>query len=560
MAMVEAGSLIALAPLMQVVAEGADEYVGTLGPLELKFSIFELSSIAATLVLLTLILTIATSYASARIISSNQYRRRLELVDSFIDAEWEAQDAVHDGRLVTFSLDFVNQSAHGLRDLAAFAKNVAGLVVFVGSALLVSWVATMAIATVTGLVFLLQSPIRKRARIYSAGYSECNVEISEELSTLERTARELNAYGVGTAAAAHLRRVARRQRALRVRGDVIGALPSPLFRTAGLLVIVALIASTASARGMEIAALGVVILLLYRSLSYGQNLAGVHAKLIVLVPVLEQLDEEQSRYQNRKRPVDGLEIKTANSLRLREVSYTYPGSKTPALAASLDFAIGEIVGVVGPSGAGKSTLVDLLVGLRQPSSGVVEISDTSLTELSDKSRARLIALVPQAVSVIPASVSENVDFYRALDEKRIDDAVDTVGLRSLVSDLPEGMNTQIGTGSRSVSGGQVQRLGIARAIAGNPDFLIMDEPTSALDPGSEELVANLIGRHRGTVGVIVIAHRLSTLRHCDRVIVIEDGRVSGDDSLEDLRETSNYVQAAFELGSLDWKQPPPRRD
>lgn len=549
----EAGALVALAPLFQAVAEGSNSYTGDLGPVNVDLTVSQLSALAALLVAMGFLLSLLTNYVSSRIVNSYLLRRRLEFVRTFVAADWETQSAARDGRLVAFVMDLTGQTAQGLKGLSSLVINAAGLAVFLGVALFVSTAATLVIAITSSLIFLLQRPLRQAARRLSDESARCNVALSEELATISYGARDISAFGVGSEASSKFRQVAQYQRGVRVRGDSINSSISPLFRTLGTLMIIALIAYVGANGGIEVAALGVVVLTLYRSLSYGQALVGTHSGLVSLEPVLDQLEREYQSYRSHPRRLGLCDSSEAKTLELKDVCYRYPGSSSQVLIA-VSFAVrrGEIVGIVGPSGAGKSTLADLIVGLREPTNGAIFLDAQVLTNVFYSTRVQRISLVSQAVPIIPATVSDNVNFFRELGAENTAEAITAVGLRPLIDSFPDGPLTRIGTGARALSGGQAQRLGIARAIAGKPDFLVLDEPTSALDPGSEEFVTDMIGSLRGRVGVIVIAHRLSTLRHCDRVIVMEDGQVTGDDSLHHLRNTNVYVERAFELGSLDW--------
>lgn len=549
----EAGALIAVAPMLQAAAEGTDDYTGDLWFFEVDFSLVTLAWIAAGLVLWSFVLTIVSVAASSRAVSEHQRRRRVEVVADFLDADWETQSQTQNGRLVAFAQDFVNQSAAGLRDVATLVRSSTGLLVFLGGAMAVSWLATLAIAVTTSLVWLAQRPVRRRAASLTHRYGELNVEMSEEISDLESAARELRVAGVGVESAKRLRQVADEQRRVRVRADVASAVSAPMLRAVGTLVIVGLIGYASSTRSMEVAALGVVVVLLYRSLGYGQTAASAHSKLNVLLPLLEQLESERQRHAERRVQPSGATLDSGEELRADDVAYRYPGAASPAVR-DVSFAArrGETIGIVGPSGAGKSTLADLLVGLREPTSGSMRLDGVELRELSVESRARRVTLLPQHVAVLAASIADNVDFHRGVGIDRIGAALAAVGLSDTVNAMPLGSDTVIGSGARALSGGQAQRVGIARALVADTDFVVLDEPTSALDANSENLIVEVIERLREHAGVIVIAHRLSTLRHCGRVIVVEDGRVTGDGSLAELRTTNAFVRDALHHGSLDW--------
>ena len=157
----------------------------------------------------------------------------------------------------------------------------------------------------------------------------------------------------------------------------------------------------------------------------------------------------------------------------------------------------------------------------------------------------------QNVPVITGTVRDNVRYFRDIDDADIDDAIVAAGLADVVAQLSEGLDTVVGPGARALSGGQAQRLGIARALAGKPAIIVLDEPTSALDAAAEQVVTDTIGTLRGLVGVVVIAHRLTTLRHCDRIVVIQDGRVADEGTMTELRERNKFLDHAFQVGRLD---------
>jgi len=234
------------------------------------------------------------------------------------------------------------------------------------------------------------------------------------------------------------------------------------------------------------------------------------------------------------------------------VSFFYPNEPVPAVQdLSIEVSKGEVLGIVGPSGAGKSTLAELCVGLRYPTTGQVVVGGVDMVDLVDEERSRCIALASQSVPLIPDTVRANVRFFRDVSDSDIDYAIEAAGMAIVVSELPDGADTIVGPGARSLSGGQTQRIGIARALAGRPKFIVFDEPTSALDAAAERLITETIGRLRGSIGVIVIAHRLTTLRHCDRIVVIEHGRLADEGSFSEIGERNDYLKYALSAGHLD---------
>ncbi|MSV90237.1 MAG: ATP-binding cassette domain-containing protein, partial [Actinobacteria bacterium] len=212
---------------------------------------------------------------------------------------------------------------------------------------------------------------------------------------------------------------------------------------------------------------------------------------------------------------------------------------------------GEVVGVVGPSGAGKSTLVQLLLGLREPTSGAIEIDGINLRDVDRASWNSRVAFVAQDATLFTGTVADNIRFFRStVSDSDLRDAATQANLLNEIEHLPDGFDTFLGERGTRLSGGQRQRLSIARALAGRPEFLILDEPTSALDSHSEALIRDTIASLRSKVTVVIIAHRMSTIDMCDRIIVIEQGQMTAFETPEVLRSTSGFYRLALERSGM----------
>jgi ABC-type multidrug transport system fused ATPase/permease subunit len=182
--------------------------------------------------------------------------------------------------------------------------------------------------------------------------------------------------------------------------------------------------------------------------------------------------------------------------------------------------------VVGPSGSGKSTLAQLLLRLREPTSGEVDVDGVDARSFTESSWRRHVALVPQQAHLLHGTVAENIAFLRPwVDDAAIERAARDAGIHDEILALPAGYQTSVGASTRDLSGGQVQRISIARALAGSPSVLVLDEPTSALDVHSEAIVQDTMESLRHRMLVVIVAHRLSTLSICDQLVVLRDGVV-----------------------------------
>ncbi len=225
------------------------------------------------------------------------------------------------------------------------------------------------------------------------------------------------------------------------------------------------------------------------------------------------------------------------TIALVDIAYTYPGAAAPALRdLTLTIRRGESLGIVGPTGAGKSTLVDIIVGLLPPTTGQVTVDGVDLAGHGRDWR-RHVGYVPQAIVLLDDTLCRNVALgiaERDIDEARVRAALRTAQLEAVVASLPDGLETRVGERGLRLAGGERQRLGIARALYHDPDVLVLDEATAALDTATEAAVAEALGALRGAKTVLLIAHRLSTVRACDRIAMLVDGRLADCGTYDEL--------------------------
>lgn len=241
---------------------------------------------------------------------------------------------------------------------------------------------------------------------------------------------------------------------------------------------------------------------------------------------------------------------TARSMRLDAVSFTYPGAAAAAVqGVSLELPFGQTLALVGASGSGKSTLVDIVLGLLEPSGGQVLVGEQPLAQVLPAWRAR-VGYVPQDVSLFDASVARNVALTwkdSEVDEEAVRRALERAQLLDVVEARPDGIHGKVGERGLSLSGGQRQRLGVARALYTDPLVLVMDEATSALDTSTEAAVTAAIRDLAGEVSVLVVAHRLATIRHSEQVCFLRDGRLIASGTFAEVvaAEPDFAVQAAL---------------
>lgn len=241
-------------------------------------------------------------------------------------------------------------------------------------------------------------------------------------------------------------------------------------------------------------------------------------------------DIEQSREYLRDQEDIGRELLPADPRRLvfDNVGFVFPDASTPAVRdLTLTIEMGTTIGIAGPSGAGKSTLIDLLLGLLAPTQGTITLDGHPLADVLADWRSR-VGYVPQDVALFDGSIAQNIALVwdDSYDLERVERAARRAQLWEVISQRDGGVLARVGDRGLSLSGGQRQRLGIARALYDDPLVLVLDEATSALDAKTEADVTEAIRDLRGEVTVIAVAHRLSTIRHSDQLIFMQDGTVA----------------------------------
>jgi ABC-type multidrug transport system fused ATPase/permease subunit len=209
-----------------------------------------------------------------------------------------------------------------------------------------------------------------------------------------------------------------------------------------------------------------------------------------------------------------------NEINISHLSFKYPNNNENTLQdVNLKIRYGESIGIIGKTGEGKSTIVDLICGLLKPHEGSILVDDNDIQK-NLKSWQQKIGYVPQNIYLLDDSIKENIIFGRKEDNdtnKKLNDAIKLAQLDKLISDLPKGLNTFVGDRGTRLSGGQVQRIGIARAIFNNSQVLIFDEATSALDVETEKNFIDDIYKLKTKKTLIIISHRISSLERCDRI-------------------------------------------
>jgi ABC-type multidrug transport system fused ATPase/permease subunit len=490
-----------------------------------------------------------------------------KMLEGYLDAKWVTQQDFSTGEVQRMVVNSVGSTIAILASLITLLAEVAVFAAVVAALLIINpilAISALLYLTAAGVVYLqlVRKPVTQRGQELQVQAERVNTSLVELVGGL----RELTIRNVQRAFAERYLIAASRElsayRLIVVSNQGMRYLLEVLLIGGAALVIA--FATLTDSTTTVLVSMGVL-------LAAGLRLVPSLNTLLIAVntvrsnePGVVVLEGAMARFVN----ADAREVSDAdrtmasvsaseddNSTRvaLRDVSYKYPTRATFALeSVSLEIPHGETLGVVGSTGSGKSTLVDLLLGLLEPTKGTVVVGDALLTDNVEEWRSR-VGFVPQDIFLLDATVRENIvfgDTDTCEAEVRIDEAIDLAQLREVLSNLPDGLDTSLGERGRRLSGGQRQRIGMARALYRRPSVLVLDEATSALDNETERQIGDALRTLHGKMTMIVIAHRLSTVRHCDRIVYLERGRVVGLGTFDDLLETSPGFARLVELGSI----------
>jgi subfamily B ATP-binding cassette protein MsbA len=415
----------------------------------------------------------------------------------------------------------------------------------------------LTLACVPAMVFLLQGLLR-RLRRHSRARARERGEVTATIAERIGAVRLIRAYGEEARESARFASQASRYRRQVIRTQRFSSLTSPLTEVfSGFLVILIIWAGTRPALiglGGPLAPETIIVFLIaaLKLTSPLKTISSYPAVMAVTLAsaekVFEILDEPSSEVD---RPGEG-EARFQREIVFDRVSFRY-GQGDPVLS-EVSFALpkGKVVALVGPSGAGKTTLADLLPRFHDPTEGAITMDGVPLTRLSRRSLRALMGVVSQDTVLLNDTVQANIAYGSPTATRaQVEAAARAANADLFIAQLPYGYETLLGERGTRLSGGQRQRIAIARALLRDPPILILDEATSALDTESERLVQQAIDRLMAERTVLVIAHRLATVRDADEIVVLEAGRLVQRGTHEQLFRSGGLYRRLYDLQFRD---------
>jgi len=549
-----AGILEAL--FLFLIARVALAISGDDGPIHifagLDLSVTKTLVVAGIVIAVRLVATLVSIRISTSLARTVAITTRERLAESYLSSSWSLQQSEPAGKLQQLLMGFTF-SVTGLVNVTGVAGTAfLTLLALLATAAMVDLAATLLVITALSLFAVVLSPLRHRLNTRAELLASEELSLANKVSELDSLGLEIQSFALPKRVLEYLRPLTESETLARQRVDNLSQASVPVYITFAYTAVVIGLAAVAVLDISEFGSTSVVMLIMLRSLIYGQQLQQATTALAERAPFLHFLDETHLRYEASRPKRGAVVVETLESIQLDKLWFSYR-DEIPALRGlSLNIQAGEIIGIVGPSGSGKSTLVEILLGLRIPGEGAVLVNGIELPELSRESWSAISAFVPQETTLITGTVSENIRFFRqGITDEDVIRAAQHAFIDSDIRGLPDGYESWIGERGAELSGGQRQRLAIARAIVGNPQLLILDEPTSALDDRSEGMIRKSLSDLSQNTTVIVVAHRMSTLSVCDRILVLQDGRMLVFDKTSRVLDPEHGYSTVLEASEID---------
>jgi ATP-binding cassette subfamily B protein len=546
--LLEAGFLVIIARIALALTEGSDSIRIANG---FEFTTYQGLAIAAILITVRLVFSLGVVRVSTSLVYRVGVNLRIRLSHAFLDSSWATQQSQPAGTLQQLVVSFPTQGSSLIYSLAASLGAGITLIAMMAVSFLVNFLATLTVFIALFLFSGILRPLRNRLNRRSTASIAPQISFSNGVAQIGTLGLEIHSFGVSKEVKNKIDQLIFNESEAQRKVVLISRSISPLYVSLAYLSVVTAVLLVALLGTGQLGSAGAVMIIMLRTLGYGQQLQNGSASISLIQPFIDLIEKTIFTYKHSSQENGTSQVSEIGSIKFDDVTFSYLAN-TPVLdRISFEIKQGEAIGVVGPSGSGKSTLVQLLLGIRNPASGSITADGINLKEIDRSSWTSKVAFVPQDATLITGTVAENITFYRPdISKEQMIDAARSAHVLDDIEKLPQGFDTDLGERAQQLSGGQRQRLSIARALVGNPDLLILDEPTSALDMKSESVIRDTIASLSGRVTVVVIAHRLSTLDVCNRLMVIQEGQLKAFATPAELAADNDFYKEALRLAGV----------
>lgn len=475
----------------------------------------------------------------------------LETFNDFFSARWHFFSSAKQGTLVNTFIREISMVGDAISVMARYFSGILQIMLYMVVPIYLCWQVTL---VTLGAALFFALPFFLLGR-FSYRLGKLNTSTANQMGSVIQESLNLAKLILGFAkqhrSAEDLRTSFDRHRYATLRSQLLNFSMPLLYFPFGLLVLVIGL-FMARRLTLPLSETAVLFYALARLIPAISNLTGDKSLLDNLLPSYEQIMQLRHSAKVQKQPTGSKSFSGFNEeILLENVSFAYPGQEPVLLDITMRIRKGTMVAIVGGSGAGKSTLIDTVMGFHEPTAGRVIFDGIPLSEFDINSYRRHVGYVPQDSVLFNMSIKDNLRWANeSVNEAEITRACQQANAEEFIRQLPNGYNTIVGDRGVRLSGGQIQRIALARAILRQPELLILDEATSALDTYSERLIQQAIESIAKETTVIVIAHRLSTIMNAGYIYVIKDARVVEEGRYTQLMQRNGYFSNMAQLQAI----------
>jgi ABC-type multidrug transport system fused ATPase/permease subunit len=504
-----------------------------------NFQIFQLKYLLLLVIALFLIRTIFLYYANyykSKITYEYETGVRKILFNQTLAAKWPFLLKQKLGNVETILLNNVRMSSLMFEHLSSAFITIASLFIYVCIAINISVVITVVTLIFGVFLLIIFIPLINKTRIYAKETEKINRSVSHFINENTIGMKTVKISGVegkvGELAGNYFENIKINTLKLNILKIILSSIMQPI----GLIFLVLVFAIFFRRPDFNLAALAAIMYLIQKVFLYVQQLQGNMHRIVESAPYLQQIINYEKISKDNQENDEGIANFIFNhSLRFSDVSFSYVPEKIIFKKLNLEIKQGEMLALVGPSGGGKTTVADLILRLFTPNAGQIILDNENIDNIDIKKWRCNIGYVSQDIFLVNDTIRNNIKYYDDnIAEGDIIRAAKMANIDEFIINSDKGYDTIVGDRGVLLSGGQRQRIAIARTLARKPSLLILDEATSALDNESEEEIQKVIKGLKGKITIIVIAHRLSTVKICDRLLALDQGKIVEEGSPEQL--------------------------
>lgn len=539
-------SIVMLVPMLGLmnISDGATATLQMLAPFLQRFSYGTRAMLLIgcyfLLVVFKATLNMLLTIRENRFLEDYSYALREQLYRTVAGAQWEQLAASNQAETINLFTAQCSQVSYGASELIHLISSVFSAAVSLGIALWLSVPMTLFVLLCGSAFAFVFRKLMKASKAYGDEMIRIHRNLYQELFNQLRGVKEVRTYGVQKEHAELFGGISRSLHDSQLKYVQKRAVPSMLYSitAAGMIGIIFLV----SVLGfhMDTARLIVLVYVFMRLWPVFSGFFNRLNSIMTAIPAHEKLTDAFNTLRSETVECDNdARLPFDNSVEFRHVSFSYQGSDEIVLKdVSFSLPKGSITALVGRSGAGKTTIADLLLGFLTPTDGEILIDGVPLTKENLPAWRHSLGYIPQEPLILNASVRENLTrFHPNVTEDEMSEALKKAQALSIIEHLPEGLETKLGDEGVRLSGGERQRIVLARVLLGQPRLIVMDEATSAMDYESEIAVRKAFSSMDGQITILMIAHRLATVRTAKFALVLDEGRITENGKLAELIQT-----------------------